>query len=63
MQDIGITEISYQLVRSAEDLLLKIDCKYCKKSVKPIVTGVWQIVCSECEYRLTHDFFTKEQLK
>lgn len=59
----GTTEISYEPVRSAEELMLQIDCKYCKKLVKPILSGVWQIICSECGYGLTPDFITEEELK
>lgn len=43
--------------------MLEIDCKYCKKMVKPILSGVWQIICSECGSGLTPDFFTKYELK
>lgn len=59
----GTREISYQPVRSAKGFKRRIYCKYCHKSVKPILSGGWQIICSVCGYGLTPDFFTKEELK
>lgn len=38
-------------------------CKYCGKNVKPVLSGVNQIRCSECGYGLTPDFFHIENLQ
>ena len=38
-------------------------CKYCYKSVKPELGGIYQVVCSECGYGLTPDFYSKKALK
>lgn len=38
-------------------------CKYCYKSVKPSLSGINQVVCSECGAGLTPDFFKWENLQ
>lgn len=38
-------------------------CKYCYRNVLPQLSGLNQIVCSECGYGLTPDFFSLESLK
>lgn len=39
-----------------------VDCKYCYKNVLPLLGGVNQVVCSQCGYGLTPDFFVFENL-
>lgn len=58
----GEIEKYYIEVRPAKNFG-EFDCKYCKKTVQPILSGVWQIICSKCGYGLTPDFFTKEELR
>jgi len=33
-------------------------CKYCHKNVQPTLGNINQILCPECNYGLTPDFFT-----
>lgn len=58
----GRVEKDYIEIRPAINFGL-FDCKYCKRTIKPILSGVWQIVCSKCGYGLTPDFFTEEELR
>jgi len=37
-------------------------CKYCYKSVKPSLSGINQVVCSECGAGLSPDFFKFKNL-
>jgi len=37
-------------------------CKYCSKNTKPILGGIFQVLCGECEYGLTPDFFSEKGL-
>ena len=53
----------YSLVREAEGFEKQRYCKYCHESIKPILSGFWQITCSKCGYGLSPDFFTEEELK
>ena len=38
-------------------------CKYCYKSVKPELGGIYQIVCPECNSGLTPDFASAKGLE
>jgi len=58
----GRIEKDYIEIRPAKDFGL-FYCKYCKKLVKPVLSGVWQIVCSNCGCGITPDFLTEEELK
>ncbi len=55
----GRVEKDYIEIRPAKDFGL-FHCKYCKKLVKSVLSGVWQIVCSNCGSGLTPDFLTEE---
>jgi hypothetical protein len=49
-------------VRKAKGLGRWIYCKYCDKCVLPMLSGIYQVVCSECGAGLTPDFFNYEDL-
>jgi hypothetical protein len=53
----GTEEILVEAVRPAKGLGRWIYCKYCHMNVKPMLSGINQIVCSRCEHGLTPDFF------
>jgi hypothetical protein len=38
-------------------------CKYCHKMVKPLLGSVHQVLCPECSYGLTPDFFSAKALE
>lgn len=59
----GVEEISLEHVRPTKGFGRWIYCKYCYKNVKPMLSGINQIVCSECGSGLTPDFFSLERLK
>ena len=50
-------------VRPAKGFGRWVYCKYCGKNVRPMLSGINQIVCSECGYGLTPDFLKLENLK
>ena len=50
-------------VRSARGFGRWIYCKYCYKNVKPMLSGINQLVCSECGSGLTPDFFLRKNLE
>lgn len=57
-------EILYlEEIRPAKGFGRWIYCKYCYKSVKPMLSGINQIVCSECGSGLTPDFFSEKSLR
>lgn len=58
-----VEEMILEPVRPAKGFGRWIFCKYCDKNVKPMLSGINQIVCSECGYDLTPDFFSIENLK
>ncbi len=55
--------ISVERAWSSKGIGRWIYCKYCYKNVLPMMSGINQIVCSECGYGLTPDFFTFKALK
>ena len=59
----GVEEVLLQKVRPARGFGRWIYCKYCGKNVRPMLSGVNQIVCGECGAGLTPDFFKLENLK
>ena len=38
-------------------------CKYCYQNVKPLLGGVYQVICPKCGYGLTPDFFSAQGLE
>lgn len=59
----SIEEMILEPVRPAKGFGRWIYCKYCYKHVKPMLSGINQIVCSKCGAGLTPDFFSIENLK
>ncbi len=55
--------LALESVRKRRGLGRWIYCKYCYKSVRPLLSGINQVVCGECGYGLTPDFFTFKALK
>lgn len=58
-----IEEMMLEPVRPAKGFGRWIYCKYCYKNVKPMLSGINQLVCSKCGCGLTPDFFLMENLK
>jgi hypothetical protein len=58
-----IEEMILEPVRPAEGFGRWIYCKYCYKNVKPMLSGINQIMCSVCGCGLTPDFLSLENLK
>jgi len=58
----GTKKIYLQPVRETKGFHRWIYCKYCYKNVKPVLSGINQIRCSECGCGLTPDFFHIENL-
>ena len=56
-------EIFIEPVRPARGFGRWIYCKYCDKHVKPMLSGRWQLICSECGYGLSPDFGTEKELR
>jgi len=56
-------ELFIEKVRKTKGIGRWIYCKYCYKNVQPLLGGINQIVCSECGYALTPDFFTFRALQ
>jgi hypothetical protein len=58
----GTAVARIEKVRKAKGLGRWIYCKYCYKCVLPMLSGIYQVVCSECGAGLTPDFFNYEDL-
>ena len=58
----GTEEHLMEVVKDKKGLGRWIYCKYCYNSVKPRLSGINQVVCSECNYSLTPDFYKFENL-
>lgn len=56
-------KIFLEPIRPAKGFGRWIYCKYCYKNVKPMLSGINQVVCSKCGSGLTPDFFSMENLK
>jgi len=56
-------EMTVEKVRRAKGIGRWVYCKYCYKSVQPLLGGINQVVCEQCGYGLTPDFFTFTALK
>lgn len=56
-------EMILEPVRPAKGFGRWIYCKYCYKNVKPMLSGINQIVCSQCGSGLTPDFFSIDNLR
>jgi hypothetical protein len=59
----GKHEVHIQPVKDIKGFGRWIYCKYCYKNVRPQISGLNQIVCSECGYGLTPDFYSFKALK
>ena len=59
----GVEEMILEPVRPAKGFGRWIYYKYCGEHVKPMLSGINQIVCSECGAGLTAGFFRVENLK
>ena len=57
-----LQEAFLERVKMVRGLGRWIYCKYCYKSVRPLLSGVNQIICSECGYGLTPDFLNFQNL-
>lgn len=58
------TKYVYDEVRCARGVGRRwVYCKYCYKNVTPMLGGRFQIVCSECDYALSPDFETLDELR
>jgi hypothetical protein len=63
----GMETVTYEEARDLRKEGIKagrwIYCKYCYASTKPLLCGIFQIVCSRCGYGLTPDCETAEALQ
>jgi hypothetical protein len=58
----GTAKHIMEVVKDKKSLGRWIYCKFCYKSVKPRLSGVNQVVCSQCGAGLSPDFFKFDNL-
>lgn len=59
----GTQKVHLEKARPAKGFGRWIHCKYCCKNVRPMLSGINQIICSECGSGLTPDFQRIDNLK